>query len=75
MSSSNVTTLTQKLESLPEDIREKFAQYLNDHFEELTDESLWDEQFNNTEKFSEIANKVRQEISLGKAEPFNIEKL
>lgn len=76
MSFSNVTILTQKLESLPEDIREKFAEYLSEHFEDLKDELLWDEQFKATsERLSEIAVDLRQEISTGKAEPFSLEKL
>lgn len=39
-----MTTLTQKLEDLPEDFRERFAKYLNEHFEDLKNELLWDEQ-------------------------------
>ena len=76
MSFSNVTALTQKLENLPEDMREKFAGYLNDHFEDLKDELLWDEQFNNSaENFSRIATDLRRQISSGEAEPFSLEKL
>jgi hypothetical protein len=76
MSFSNVSILTKKLESLPEDLREKLALYLSEHFEDLKDELLWDEQFaGSSEKLSGIASQARQEIAAGKAEPFSLEKL
>lgn len=56
---SNVTILTKKLESLPENSREKIAKYISEHFEELKDEMLWDEQFQKTSpRLSEMARKV-----------------
>ncbi|HSK70349.1 MAG TPA: hypothetical protein VK892_01545 [Pyrinomonadaceae bacterium] len=76
MSFSNVTILTRKLESLPEEIRERVAGYLNDHFEEIKDEARWDEQFKNTSaKLSEMARNVRREIAEGKSEPMDFERL
>jgi uncharacterized membrane protein len=73
---SNVTILTKKLESLPEDSREKFAKYISEHFEDFEDEMLWDEQFQKTSsKLSEMAQKARNEIAEGKSEPMNFEKL
>ncbi len=72
----NVTILTEKLESLPEDSREKLAKYISEHFEDFEDEMLWDEQFQKTSsKLSEMAQKARNEIAEGKSEPMNFEKL
>lgn len=73
---SNVTILTKKLESLPEDSREKIAKYISEHFEDFEDEMLWDEQFQQTSlKLSEMAGKVKKEIAEGKSEPMNFERL
>ncbi len=73
---SNVTILTKKLESLPEDSREKLAKYISEHFEDFEDEMLWDEQFqNSSSKLSGMARKARNEIAEGKSEPMNFEKL
>jgi len=76
MSFSNMTILTQKLESLPEEIRERIAAYLSEHFEEISDEVRWDEQFkNSSSKLEEMARRARMEIAKGKAETMNYEKL
>ncbi len=73
---SNVTILTKKLESLPENSREKLAKYISEHFEDFEDEMLWDEQFQKTSsKLSEMARKARKEIAEGKSESMNFEKL
>ena len=76
MSFSNVTVLKEKLESMPEDLREKFAEYLSAHLEEFEDEMRWDEQFQNTSsKLSKMARNARKEIAEGKSEPMDFEKL
>ena len=76
MSFSNVTILTRKLESLPEEIREKIARYLHENLEEIKDEVRWNESFKKTSaKLSEMARNARKEISEGKAEPMDFEKL
>ena len=75
MSFSNVTILTKKLESLPEEVRERVAGYLSKHFEEIRDEIRWDEQFKkSSNKLAEMARQARKEIAEGKAEPMNFEK-
>ncbi len=76
MSFSNVTILTRKLESLPEEVRERVAGYLNEHFEEIRDEVRWDEQFKkSSDKLAEMARQARKEIAEGKAETMDYEKL
>jgi uncharacterized membrane protein len=73
---SNITILTEKLENLPEDSREKIAKYISEHFEEFEDEMLWDEQFQNTSsKLIEMARNARKEFAEGKSEPMDFEKL
>lgn len=64
MSFSNVTILTRKLESLPEEVRERVAGYLSEHFEEIRDEIRWDEQFKkSSNKLTEMARQAQKEIS------------
>ncbi len=76
MSFSNVTILTKKLESFPEDFRENFAKYINEHLEEFEDEMRWDEQFQKTSpRLSEMAQNARKEIAEGKTDSMNFEKL
>ncbi len=76
MSFSNVTILTRKLESLPEEIRDRVAEYLSEHFEEIIDEVRWDEQFKkSSDRLVEMARQARKEIAEGKAETMDYEKL
>ena len=76
MSFSNVTILTRKLKSLPEEVRERIAGYLSEHFEEIRDEAHWDEQFKKSStKLEEMARQVRKEIADGNAEIMDYEKL
>ncbi|MDQ3748915.1 MAG: hypothetical protein M3367_07880 [Acidobacteriota bacterium] len=76
MSSSNVAILTRKLESLPEEVRERVAEYLSENFEEIRDEVRWDEQFKkSSNKLAETARQARKEIAEGKAEKMDYEKL
>ena len=76
MSFSNVTILTRKLESLPEEIRERVAEYLSEHFEEIKDEVRWDDQFKkSSDKLAEMARQAKKEIAEGKAEKMDYEKL
>ena len=76
MSFSNVTILTRKLESLPEEYREKFAKYISEHLEDFEDEMRWDESFKRTSaKLSEMARNARNEIEKGQAESMDFERL
>ena len=76
MSFSNITILTRKLESLPEETRERIAEYLSEHFDEIRDEVRWDEQFKkSSDKLAETARQARKEIAQGKAEMMDYEKL
>jgi hypothetical protein len=76
MSFSSVTILNQKLGELPEDMREKAAQLLADHLEDIRDELRWDESFKRTSsKLSEMAGEAKKEIKEGRAEEMDFEKL
>lgn len=76
MSFSNVNILKDKLDSLPEEMRERIAEYLSEHFEDIKDEVRWEQQFKNSSgKLMEMARKAKKEISEGKAEPMNYEKI
>lgn len=76
MSFSNVTILTEKLEKMPEDLREKLAEYIGGHLDEFEDEMHWDEQFQNTSsKLAEMARRARKQSTEGKSEPMDYEKL
>ncbi len=76
MSFSNVTILYKKLESQPEELREKIAQYITEHFEDIKDELRWDDSFKKTSsKLAKIAREVRKEIGEGKAVEMDYKKL
>jgi len=76
MSFPNVTILTRKLESLPEEVREQVAAYSSEHFEEIRDEIRWDEQFKKSStKLEQMARQARVEVTEGKAEAMDYEKL
>ncbi len=76
MSFSNVTILYKKLESQPEELREKIAQYITEHFEDIKDEMRWDDSFKKTSsKLAKIVREVRKEIGEGKAVEMDYKKL
>ncbi len=76
MSVSGVQKLNKKLDGLPEDLRERVAGYISDHFEEIKDELRWDESFTRTSaRLSEFARKAREQIKAGKAEELDFSKL
>ncbi len=76
MSLSNVTILNEKLNDLPEEFREKVAQYITDHLEEIKDEMRWDNNFRRTAtKLAEFARQAKKEIYKGKAVEMDYEKL
>lgn len=76
MSVSNVKELNRKLAGLPNDLREKVALYISEHFEDIQDELRWDESFNRTSsKLAEFARKATEKIRAGKAEEMDFGKL
>lgn len=76
MSSRAITTLVKIMESLPETLQDRVVEYLREYIEELKDEEQWNLSFQNTQKsLIMAAQRAKQEISEGKAQPLDIEQL
>lgn len=76
MPSTTITTIIKTIELLPENQQENIAAHLREYIADLEDEIRWDNKFRNTQsELSKIAKKVRKEISEGKTEGFDYEKL
>ena len=76
MPSTTMTTIIKTIELLPENQQENIAAHLREYIADLEDEIRWDNKFRNTQsELSKIAKKVRKEISEGKTEGFDYEKL
>ena len=64
------------IELLPENQQENIAAHLREYIADLEDEIRWDNKFRNTQsELSKLAKKVRKEMSEGKTEGFDYEKL
>lgn len=76
MPSTTMTTIIKMIELLPENQQENIAAHLRECIADLEDEIRWDNKFRDTQsELSKIAKKVRKEISEGKTEGFDYEKL
>ena len=76
MSSTTITTIIKMIELLPENQQENIAAHLREYIADLEDEIRWDNKFRNTQsELLKIAKKVRKEISEGRTEGFDYEKL
>ncbi len=76
MSSRAITTLVKIMESLPETLQDRVVEYLREYIEELKDEEEWNLSFQNTQQsLIMAAQRAKQEISEGKAQPLDIEQL
>lgn len=76
MPSTTMTTIIKMIELLPENQQENIAARLRECIADLEDEIRWDNKFRDTQsELSKIAKKVRKEISEGKTEGFDYEKL
>ncbi|OCQ95651.1 hypothetical protein BCD67_10565 [Oscillatoriales cyanobacterium USR001] len=76
MSSSAIATLTKIMESLPENLQNRVVEHLQEYIEDLRDEEQWNLSFQNTQQsLIMAAQRAKQEISEGKAQPLDIEQL
>ncbi|MBM4055358.1 MAG: hypothetical protein FJ264_11975 [Planctomycetes bacterium] len=76
MPSSTMATIIKMIELLPENQQENIAAHLREYIADLEDEIGWDNKFRDTQsKLSKIAKGIRKEISEGKTQEFNYEKL
>ena len=76
MSSENISTVIQMMESLPEAAQGQLVEHLREYIENLRDELEWDSLVQKTQsKLIKAAQQARQEIAAGKAEPMDYDKL
>lgn len=76
MPSSTMATIIKMIELLPENQQENIAAHLREYIADLDDEIRWDNKFRNTQsELSKIAKGVRKEISEGKMQGFDYDKL
>ena len=62
------------MESLPETLQDKVVEHLPEYLEELRDQDQWNLSFQNTQQsLIMAAQRAKQEISAGKAQPLDAE--
>ncbi|NDJ15976.1 hypothetical protein [Myxacorys almedinensis] len=76
MSTAAIATLIKMVESLPESTQEQVVAHLREYVADLHDELRWQETFERTQpQLSAAAQRARQEIAEGKAQPMNYDQL
>ena len=76
MTTNNIATVTQMLESLPDNAQEKVIEQLREYILDLQDEIKWQQSFQNSEQqLIKAAQLAKQQIKEGLAEPMNYENL
>ncbi len=76
MSSENITTVIQMMESLPEAAQAQLIDHLREYIENLRDELEWDNLFEKTQsQLINAAQQARQDIAAGKAQPMDYDQL
>lgn len=76
MTSRAITTVTKMLESLPEELQNQVVEHLRDYLADLQDELQWDELFQRTQsQLVAAAQRAKQEIAEGHAQPLDYEQL
>lgn len=64
------------MESLPEEVQEQIADHLRNYIQNIQDEELWDKTFKRTQnRLVAAAQRARQEIAEGLAEPLDYNRL
>ena len=76
MPSTAIATVTKMMESLPESAQEQVVEHLREYIADLQDELRWDALFQKTQpKLIAAAQRAKQEIAAGQAEPMDFERL
>lgn len=76
MASNAIATITRMIETLPEALQNQVVEQLREYIAELQDELRWEASFNSTQnQLIEAAHRAKQEITDGKAEPMNLNRL
>ena len=71
-----VNTIIKMIEQLPESDQERVAEHLREYLAELEDEQKWDEAFaKSQDKLAHAAREARKQITEGKSEPMDFDKL
>lgn len=74
MSSRAIATWVEIMESLPETLQDKVVEHLREYLEDLRDREQWNLSCENTQQSLIIAaQRAKQEISEGKAQPLDID--
>ncbi|MEG3923531.1 MULTISPECIES: hypothetical protein [unclassified Microcoleus] len=74
MSSRAIATWVKIMESLPETIQDKVVEHLREYLEDLRDEEQWNLSCENTQQSLIVAaQRAKQEISAGKAQPLDMD--
>ncbi len=76
MQTPAMMTIIKMMEDLPESMQNQVADHLREYIATMQDESLWDEQFaNSQDKLAAAARRARQEIADGEAKPMDYDAL
>lgn len=76
MSSENIITVTKLMESLPDQLQQQVINHLREYIDVLQEEKEWDHLVAKTQpKLIDFAKKAKQEITHGKAELMDYDKL
>jgi len=76
MSSENIITVTKLMESLPDQLQQQVINHLREYIDILQEEKEWDNLVAKTQpKLIDFAKKAKQEITQGKAELMDYDKL
>lgn len=76
MSSENIATITQMLESLPENAQTQLIEHLREYIASVNSELKWDNLVEKTQhNLIKAAQQAKQEIAEGKSQPMNYDQL
>ena len=76
MNSTAIATVVKMMERLPTRTQEQVVDHIREYLADLEDETLWDEQFAHSQpQLIAAAQKARQEVEAGEAEPMDFERL
>lgn len=76
MSTPAITTVTKMMELLPEPVQERVVEHLREYLLEVEDELKWEALFKRTQpQLIAAAQRARQEIAQGLAEPLDLNQL
>ena len=76
MTSTAIATVVKMMEGLPETTQNQVVEHLRDYIAQVRDEIQWDVTFKRTQKqLAAIAQRARQEIREGRAEPLDYSRL